>query len=301
MAKNPSSADFLNQLTQGLANQKYTPKTDEQIQQQAANKYASAYEAKRNSAQQAYDTQALNFDQQMATKRDDIAKSIERSNQQYLQNYNNNNRTLQSHGMQRSSYGLATGANILNAGAKAAQDIQDAGDKELGNIGAQKALAGNQLAQTLDSLNNQQQNDILAYGDELRDKDYDRGVAADQNYNNLLTSIYQFKDKQEADDLAQKNFEIEFDAKYGKGAYANGGVAPRSGGGGPKKPGKDRDILDVDGGIDANRYRALLAKQAMLSGTTPEGHSQTLPSVDTVAGADQQTRRRSASDILADR
>ena len=150
------SSELLNQLLTNLSSKTYTPKTDDELKQQATNQYASAYDAKRLAAQQSYDTQALNYDQQMQTKRDDIAKSIDRSNQQYIQSYNNNNRTMQSRGMQRSSYGLATGANILNAGAKAAQDIQDAGDKELGNIAAQKALAGNQLAQTLEGLTGQQ-------------------------------------------------------------------------------------------------------------------------------------------------
>lgn len=236
-----TSSDYMAKLGEQLNNMTYTPKTDEQLRTQAENQYAGAYDAKRLAAQQSYDTQALNYDQQMQTKRDDIAKSIERSNQQYLQSYNNNNRTLQSRGMQRSSYALASGANILNAGAKAAQDIQDAGDKELGNIGAQKALAGNQLAQTLQGLTNQQQSDILAYMDQLRDKDYERGQTAQSNATTLLSNLYQFQNNKDAADLAQKNFEIQFDAKYGKGAYANGGKAPGTNGG--KSP-SDKDKQD---------------------------------------------------------
>lgn len=182
----------LKQLEEQLNMSTYTPKTDEQLQAEAENRYKSQYAQNRTSAQQAYDTSALALDQQRAGLETSYAKQAEQAAQATRQNYAAADRQSLTRGMQRSSYNNATLANINNAGAKTQNEIQQALTTAQGNVDQQKTLLTQQLAQTLAGYETGYANDVAAYLDTLKQQEYERKLASDQYRNELLMALYEY-------------------------------------------------------------------------------------------------------------
>ena len=182
----------LKQLEEQLNMQTYTPKTDEQLQAEAENRYKSQYTQNRTSAQQAYDTSALALDQQRAGLETSYAKQAEQAAQATRQNYAAADRQSLTRGMQRSSYNNATLANINNAGAKTQNEIRQALTTAQGNVDQQKTLLTQQLAQTLAGYETGYANDVAAYLDTLKQQEYERKLASDQYRNELLMALYEY-------------------------------------------------------------------------------------------------------------
>ena len=182
----------LKQLEEQLKMDTYTPKTDEQIQAEAENRFKTQYDQQRTAAQQAYDTSALALDQQRAGLETSYAKQAEQAAQATRQNYAAADRQSLTRGMQRSSYNNATLANINNAGAKTQNEIQQALTTAQGNVDQQKTLLTQQLAQTLAGYETGLANDVAAYLDTLKQQEYERKLASDQYRNELLMALYEY-------------------------------------------------------------------------------------------------------------
>lgn len=214
-------------LAEYQKNSAYTPLTQEQMQQQAANRYAGVYDQKRLSANQAYQTSDQALASQLSSLQGTYDKQREETAKGFRQTYSMADRQALGRGMQRSSYNNMTLANIGIAGQEAQQDINDAQAEREGAINAQRTLAAQQLAQQLAQYNAAQKADELAYLDELAAREYDRGVAAQGTANDLALAIYNAQKQQEQmeyqkqqDALAQQNWQAQFDYKKQQDALA---------------------------------------------------------------------------------
>lgn len=211
----------------------YTPLTQQQMQQQANNRYSDVYDQKRLSAQQQYDTADQALAQQLAGLDATYDKQREQSRKNYESAYRTADRQALGRGMQRSSYNNATLANINLKGNEAQQAINDTQAAQAKNIGEQRKLLSQQLSDTLAGLDAAQQSDMLAYLDELEAREYDRTTADVANRNNLAMQLYQYQFQKEQADQAQRNWEQTFQANYGGGGGSVGGGS--SGGGSASK------------------------------------------------------------------
>ena len=193
-----SKSKELQELIDSLQNSSYTPKTAEQLQQQAQNRYQSYYDAQRLSAQQEYDRNVAALEKQLAGLDMTYEKQREQSAKDYAQAFSQMDRNMLSKGMQRSSYGAQTLANIQTAGNEALQDIADQEALQRQGINDNQTLLAQQLAAQLAQYDTQQAADVLAYLDELEAKEYDREQAALQYNNQIRAQIYEYimKEKQ---------------------------------------------------------------------------------------------------------
>ena len=223
-----ASSKTLEQLIAQMQQQKYTPLTQEQMQTQANSRYQSAYDQKRQSANQAYQTSDLALAQQLAGLQESYDKQREDTEKGFKQTYAQADRQALGRGMQRSSYNSATLANIDLKGQEAQQDINEAQATQEKNIGDQRTLYAQQLAAQLASYDAQQKADELAYMDQLEAREYDRLFNAQNAQNALALDLYnaqfnqdRFDYEKEQDALAQSNWLKQFNAQYG-GATGGG-------------------------------------------------------------------------------
>lgn len=206
-----SSSKTLEQLIAQMQQQKYTPLTQEQMQTQATNRYKSAYDQKRQSANQAYQTSDLALAQQLAGLQASYDKQREDTEKGFKQTHAQADRQALGRGMQRSSYNSATLANIDLKGQEAQQDINKAQAAQERNINQQRTLAAQQLAAQLASYDAQQKSDELAYMDELEAREYDRSFNNQQAQNQLTMDIYGARFNQEQADREQSNWQASMD------------------------------------------------------------------------------------------
>lgn len=205
----PDSTSGSQNLEQMLARLQsgYTPKTAEQLQQAASNRYQSVYDQKRLNARQAYE----NNDQALAQQLSGLQATYDKQRDASAENYRNASsqldRQMQGRGMQRSSYGGATQANLMRKGAEAQQEINDAQAAAEKNIGEQRTLAAQQLERQLAEYNSSQTADELAYLEDLENREYERGMQNQAMQNELALAIHnaQFQQSQAAQD--QRNWE----------------------------------------------------------------------------------------------
>lgn len=261
-----SLEELINKLNQ--SNQSaYTPLTKDQMQQEAENRYASVYGQKRLTAQQQYDQNDQALAQQLAGLQSTYDKQREQSAKNYRATASAADRHALSRGMQRSSYNNATLANIGIEGDKAQQAINDTQAQQEGNIGEQRRQLSQQLAAQLAQYDEAQQQDILAYVDQLEAREYERSQADRNARNQLAMSIYEYQHQAEREGVEDAQWNAQFNAQYGGG---NGG-----GGGGGRS--SSRSAGPADSGNSA--YDNLLAK---LRGSTAK--TQTIPGKAGVRG-----------------
>ena len=242
----------------------YTPLTDEQIKQKAQTRYDGTYGQQKLSAQQQYESNDQALAQQLAGLDADYQKQLEQSAKNFEGTYRAADRQMLGRGMQRSSYGSATLANINLEGAKAQQAIRDNQAAQAANIGEKRALLNQQLNATLAQLDAARQSDELAYMDELEAREYDRLMNDTQYRNQLAMQLYEYQFQKEQADLEQQRWQAEYDAAYG------GGDGGYSGGGGyypSTKKETDEDINDALGGGKTSATTNSLIP-SILSGST---------------------------------
>lgn len=182
----------LDELANNLKMNEYTPRTDDQLQQEAQNRYSSTYNQKRQTAQQSYDTKNLAYENQMQNLQDTL-----RQNQQELARQTENSRLQAARyqvtrGMQRSSYGAANDVNIMNSGLGEQQKLMNQFSTDSNAIKSNQTLLAQQLADTLAGYDIDYLNDVNAYIDEQKQLDYDRQTAADKTYNDLQMALYEY-------------------------------------------------------------------------------------------------------------
>ena len=183
-----SFADLQKQLTQAA----YTPLTDEQMQQQAQNRFASTYDQQRIGAQQAFDQTALALQQQRDQLAVNYGSQYSAAEKATRQSLSNADRYSIQRGMQRSSYNNATLANIGLEGNKTQNAILQGLTTAQGDVDEQSTLLQQQLAQQLSAFGTQQQSDIQAYIDQLRQQEYERTTAAKQYADELQMRMYEY-------------------------------------------------------------------------------------------------------------
>lgn len=207
-----SSSSLLAQLQQALASGQggYTPKTPEQIREQAEGEYQSYYDQLKLTAQQQQQQSDLALQQQRDSLKDTYDKQREDSAQQYRQAYSKTDRTMLGRGMQRSSYTAQTLANLLQEGAEAQQDIGDAQAAAEGKIDAQRAQLAQQLAAQLGQYDAAKQADILARIRELEDQEYQRELTGTQNQQNLTLQLWKALYQGERDKISDEQWQKQF-------------------------------------------------------------------------------------------
>lgn len=234
--------DLITKLNQNSST--YTPLTAEQMQEQAENRYASMYGQKRLTAQQQYDANDLALAQQLAGLQSTYDKQREQSQKNYNQTYSQADRHALSRGMQRSSYNNATLANISLEGQKAQQAINDNQAQQEGNIGEQRRQLSQQLAAQLAEYDTAQQQDILAYVDELEAREYERGLANADTQNQLAMAIYEYQHQLEREGVEDAQWQAQFNAQYGGSSGGGGSGGSRSSASGNSNTGY-QNLLDA--------------------------------------------------------
>ena len=206
-----TKSNELQELINSLQNASYTPKTQEQLQQQAQNRYQSYYDQQRLSSQQEYERNAAALDRQLASLGTTYDKQREQSVKAYNKSYSEADRNMLAKGMQRSSYGAQVLGNIQVAGNEALQDIADTEAAHRNDIAQQQSDLASQLAQQLKQYDASQAADILAYMDELEVKEYERNQAAMQYNNQLAAQIYEYLMNEKQTEAEAERWQKEFD------------------------------------------------------------------------------------------
>ena len=228
----------LEDLQRQLNMNTYTPKTDEQIAQQAQNQYRSQYDAQRLAAQQQAEATDLGLQQQLSQLGASYDRQMEEAQKATRQAMSQFDRNSLGRGMQRSSYNAASLANINTQGNRTLNDIQQARTDQEGNIAAQRALAQQQLAAQLANLDTGYAADVQAAIDQLRDQEYERGLAGQQYQNNLLMQLYQLGQSEEQNSLQTEYqrlqnqlLQMQLDNSGRSGGRSGGSGGGRSSGG----------------------------------------------------------------------
>jgi hypothetical protein len=195
------------ELMEDLKKNQYIPKTQEELAKEAAGRYDSVYAQKNLAAQQATDTAQLALDKQLNSLSAATAKQREDSTKAYNNAYSQAGRQALKTGMGRSSYNLATQANISNAANKALQGISDAEVAERNGIEGQKALLASQLAQTLQQYATGKASDINSYLDELLSREFERKTASEDKQNSINLQLLQLQQEQDKLDEEKRQFD----------------------------------------------------------------------------------------------
>lgn len=185
----------LSEALQELINQynatpEYTARTSDQIRAQAEAEYGSHYNDLRTAARIAQERDDLALAQQAAALDTTYNKVREASAKDYRRAYSQADRQMLSRGMQRSSYGAQTLANIAQEGVEAQRDIWDQQAAAENNIAAQRAQREGQLADLLRQYDINYASDVLKRTFELENQDYERQMQNTEYLNNLAAQIY---------------------------------------------------------------------------------------------------------------
>lgn len=183
----------VDELRRQLTMDTYTPKTDEQMREEANQQYASQYNQKKLSAQQTYDQTDLALSSQLASlgqsyeKQREAAAKATRASQSSLDRY-----SLQR-GMQRSSFNAASQANILSEGEKNIAEINQTETNARQSLESQRAQLASQLAAQLGQYDVDYANDVQAYFNQLKQQDETARTEADKYRNQLLMALYEYE------------------------------------------------------------------------------------------------------------
>lgn len=216
----------IEELRAKLQTSAYQPKTDEQMQQEAQNRYKGVYEQQKLSAQQNYDSTAQALQNQLATlgtAYDRQAKEAQAATDAAISAAD---RRSLSRGMQRSSYNAATLANLANKGNEVLADIQADRTAAEGDIAGKQTLAAQQLRDQLAQLDNTYAADVQAAIDALKEQEYARQQEADQYNNSLLMQLFEMEEAAKDNELARALQEEKLRAarqENGTGGTGNGG------------------------------------------------------------------------------
>lgn len=281
MAESKTASQLLEQLM-AYQGGSYTPKTDDQLRQQATNDYASYYDALNLAANQAWQRNDLALQQQAAGLQSTYDKQRKASAENYRSLYSQADRQMLSRGMQRSSYGMQTLSNIGLKGQQAQQELWDQQAAAENNIGAQRSQLAQQLSEQLTQYEANRQKDILSRYDTLSDQDYDRSIAAQQYQNQLAMQMYQYQYQAEQDRIAQEQWQKQFDEGVrqfeAKNTKSSGSS---SGNGGTKPPVDDAAPQDTDSSYD-QLMNGLFGAKINLADAIKAGADKALKSITAV-------------------
>lgn len=187
------AAKDLDTLAAALRDSSYTPRTDDELRQQAQALYQNQYDAARLTAQQNYDTTAAALQNQLDQLDTSYARQTEAQQEANRQSLSNQDRYSLGRGMQRSTFNNATIGNLQIAGDKALNQIQQNRTAQESSIASQQALAKQQLQQNLAAADTQYQNNVIARILEMQDQDWQRQQQMDAQRNSLQMQLYQLQ------------------------------------------------------------------------------------------------------------
>lgn len=294
-------ATTIEELQKKLNTSTYTPKTDEQIQTEAQNRYKGTYEQNRLNVQQNYDTTAQALRNQLAT----LGTAYERQQEQAKENtaaaISAADRRSIGRGMQRSSYNAATLANLQQQGNETLADIAEDRTAAENAIAEQQTLAAQQLQEQLAKLDSGYASDVQAAIDALKEQEYARQTEADQYVNTLLMQLYEMQENSKANDLALKLQEEQLKAAQRENgtlvSAGSSGASPSgsSSGGtssGKRITGSSSGVVSAAKQSDNSEALSLLER---LSGLNSSGGS-TLTSMRRAAGSSLKNGLKSLLD-----
>lgn len=190
MPKKMTSDDILLRLQEQYNSGGYKKKTDDELKAQAAGEYQTYYDQMRLAAQQKQQQSDLALQQQKAALDYAFAKQQEAAEKEYNKVYSQADRQLLSRGMQRSSYGAQTLANIRQQQADVYMDLEGQKAAQGADIEAQRVQLGDQLAAQMNQYNAAQAADELNRLRELQDQEYERALQNDAAQNDLALQLY---------------------------------------------------------------------------------------------------------------
>jgi len=200
----------------------YQPLSQEQIDQQAQQRYQSVYDQKRLDAQQSYE----NSDAALARELSGLQKQYDAQRvnaaAQTRSAYSQADRHALSRGMQRSSYNESNLTGIRLAGDAAQREIDREQTDQEQQIGQKRTQLSSQLSQTIRQLNENQKNDELDYADELTAREYDRAVQSGGALRDLAMQLYVYQHQLEQEAAEQARWQAEFNARYGQSTASSG-------------------------------------------------------------------------------
>jgi len=200
----------------------YQPLSQEQIDQQAQQRYQSVYDQKRLDAQQSYE----NSDAALARELSGLQKQYDAQRvnaaAQTRSAYSQADRHALSRGMQRSSYNESNLTGIRLAGDAAQREIDREQTDQEQQIGQKRTQLSSQLSQTIRQLNENQKNDELDYADELTAREYDRAVQSGGALHDLAMQLYEYQHQLEQEAAEQARWQAEFNARYGQSTASSG-------------------------------------------------------------------------------
>lgn len=203
-------AQTLSDLSKKLQSANYMPLNEEEIMRQSQNQYKNMYDQQVLGAQQAYETGEQAYDRQMRQVALNHDRQVEQVKEQTKHSVSAADRNSLTRGMQRSSYNLATLSNIQLAGDRAQVSIGEARARSEEDIAAQRTLKEQQLAQTLQQARAAYDTNVLAYADQLRDREYQRITDAARYQNELAMAMYEYQSKAEQQQRDYDRWLMEF-------------------------------------------------------------------------------------------
>lgn len=210
---NPESADLTaltNALQRQYNNAQYTVRTGDERQAQAELEYGTYYDQLNRAARQQQEQNDLRLVQQRDALQAAYDRDREKSAQQYAQAYSQADRQLLSRGMQRSSYGAQTLANVAMAGAQAQGDIWRQQNEAESQIEDQRTQLSQQLQATLAGYSAEQARDVLKRVNELEQQDYERSVNAAERQTNIAQQLYSNLYQTRRDEMADAQWLRQF-------------------------------------------------------------------------------------------
>ena len=230
----------------------YKKKTDDELKQMAQQEFDAYYDTQRLGAQQQFERNDLALQQQKAALDYAFQKQQEAAEKEYNKVYSQADRQLLSRGMQRSSYGAQTLANIRQQQADVYMDLENQLAAKGNDIEAQRVQLGEQYAAQVNQFDAAQAADELNRLRELQDQEYERGVAADKAQNDFNMQLYAAINQAERDAIEDDRWEREFaedKRRYEESKKPTSGGGG-GGGGGDKQPTETPTTPPASGGFD---------------------------------------------------
>lgn len=180
----------VDELAKQLQNTKYGDKTTDELRSEAENMYKNQLEQSKLSAQQSYDSTALELNNQFTELNKSYDKQYQQQQQATVQSKQNADMQALSRGMQRSTYNNATLANLDVAGNKALNQIEQNRTDSTNEVNSQLALLQKQLQENLSSAQSTFENNVITKLQELLDQQYTRQQQYESTSNDLAFKLY---------------------------------------------------------------------------------------------------------------
>ena len=170
----------------------YAGKTEDEIRQQAVNKYSSIYNTKKLAAQQAYETTEKSITDQLSALGQTYAKQAESTQSAVNKAISSVGNAALSRGLGRSSYTAASMGDVQKQGVKALSELLQSEAQQRSALSGNLALAKQQLAQQLAAYDTNMETDVQAEMDTIRENDYVKQLEALNMQNQLVQWLAEY-------------------------------------------------------------------------------------------------------------